>query len=317
MTAREVKESAFLKCILDGGGVSFLEYHDRYFVRTPEGVEELVTEQEEVIKDGKTLYRERPLFKSTLQRALKDCNAIHSSVQSAALSRKGLTAVFENYYSCKGIKWTSYGTDFQPIVKTWSFCAGAIYSALTLDPEKLFSFPFYAQKRSAMSLSFSPSICLELSQPGKNQIAVFRTGITYFQTNHVITVRPNFSDTEKIEQRTEMSRLEVPLSVRFNLGHGKVMPYLAGGLGLNLVLSAHDRFVFHRTYSGISEQKEVLPFSRVFFNPLVAAGVSIPVAEHAVIIEGSLSNSVFVLSPGTNHPSAYITAFGLRAGFSF
>jgi hypothetical protein len=311
-TEYSTSRKVFLECVVKSK-VSFFLYRDRFFLKSGDGVEELVEVNEEIQKNGKSFTTTRPLYKSVLQKQMEDCSTIHENLVNTSLSEKSLAALFKNYASCIGHEAVAFDTRNSKTHKTrYGFTLGLLAADLNLKTESYPRYSFGETASGSASFSFTPSFFMELGISKKFDLC---TGITWYYTKNelrsesaVTNLTHNFS--------LEVSRIEIPVLVKYTLSNGALKWSLKGGVGFDGVVKNDHSLIVSTTGSGyvLSEYTNDLKENGLVMNAMGGICTEFLIGNRSFLIEGFYNKSGSLVKTETH---ASLEGFKFSLGMFF
>ena len=306
----------FLECAFKGK-VNLFFYKSQYFIEFDNSIKELVEVKDQVQKDGKSFVIKRPVYRSVLQAAMVDCKDTYQNVSTVALNKKSLIDLFKKYHACAGANFSiDESTSEKPSLRM-GLSGSILYSSMKFSSGAAgFSTGHAAlDNSSATDVSFVPSIWIELFRPGFSRKFRVRTGINYYSPASYNVINESSSTGLRKEFSLKISRIEVPILLKYFFTRESKGFYVVGGLGIGGILTFDDDLKTY-TYPGNSylSGSTALEPNSIVFQVSGGLGFEMPVGNRSLFIEacGGTTGSV---TPTQSPIGADITALMVTAGF--
>ncbi|HEX5170582.1 MAG TPA: outer membrane beta-barrel protein [Cyclobacteriaceae bacterium] len=286
----------FLECIVKSN-INLFFYRDRFFVKSENGLEELVEVKEVVKRDGKAFTVKRPLYKSVLQKQMNDCSFIHEKIAKTTLTKKGLLKLFNDYAACTGHEAIVFESGSEQTTKVrFGAGLGVLVADLNLKSDANYRYTFGDYGSGDPSVSFTPSFFVELGMSSRFDVC---TGLNwYFTKNNFHAESPSANLVNDFS--LEASRIEVPLLFKYALTKGNIKWSLKAGCGFNGVIKYDSRLIVS-TSSGyvLDEYNNDLKKNSFLVNGMGGVCAEFLLGNRSFSLEGDYSKSGSIVQSGT------------------
>lgn len=260
-------EMVFLECIVRGKASLFF-YSSRYFIRMNGNLEELVQTKEEVKRDEKVYTIKHPIYKSVLQKEMGDCPKAIETIMTTDLTQKSLTRLFVSYQECVGNTATVYASsDPDGIGIRLGFSGGILSSDLVFKSNNQGRYIFADGGSLDQTVTFTPSLLVELTYPRLTDKLHLRTGLTYYSTASEIHTKSSSTGLSN-DFTLETSQIEIPILLKYTLAGRSLKLSVLGGAGVNnflkwknhLVVSTQQGYILNEYDNDLDKKSMFLNF---------------------------------------------------------
>lgn len=301
----------FLTCLVKNStGPSLYSHRSRFFVKSANEIEELEEVKIEVTKNGKIFNEKRPFYKSILQKHLNDCSTIHERVLNSTLTEKSLVNLFKDHAACTGRDATVFDVERIRTKKTrYGFTVGLLATNLKLQSDNNHRYIFGEYASRSTSFNFTPSFFFELRLSNRFDLC---SGINWYSTKHDLHSE-NTANNLTHKFSFEVSRIELPILVKYSISQRTVKWSLKGGGGLNHLIKYENRLVISSTGSGyvLNEYVNDLKKNSLVLNAMGGLCAEFLLGNRSCLVEGYFSRTGSIVSTETH---ASISGFKLAIG---
>ena len=304
------------KVFLDGivqSKVSLFVYRNRFFLNADDGVKELLEVKEQIQRNGKAVMVTRPLFKSVLQKQMEACTNIHEKLVDTNLTEKSLTALFKDYASCTGNNVVILDKQRPENDRTrYGFTLGVLAADLHLEPRTHLRYSFSEHASGNTSITFTPSFFMEFGISKRFDLC---TGLTWYYTKNELHAKSTVTNLTH-DFLLELSRIEIPILIKYTISNGNVKWSLKGGCGLNGIVKYENTLAISVTSSGnvLEEYTNDLNKNGLFLNGMGGVAAEFAIGNRSFLMEGMYSRSGSVVASGTH---ARLEALKFSVGMYF
>jgi hypothetical protein len=276
-------------------------------------VKELVEVKEESQRNGKPVIVTRPLFKAVLQKEMEACSNIHEKLINTDLTEKSLVALFKDYASCTGNDVVILDKQRPENDRTrYGFTLGVLAADLHLEARTHVRYSFSGHASGNTSITFTPSFFMEFGISKRFDLC---TGLTWYYTKNELHAKSTVTNLTH-DFFLELSRIEVPILIKYTLSKGNVKLSLKGGCGFNAMVKYENTLAISVTSSGnvLEEYTNDLDKNGLFLNAMGGVAAEFVLGNRSFLVEGLYSKSGSVVASGTH---ARLEALKFSVGMYF
>jgi len=244
----QITEGSFVE-VLIVGQMSLYKSKDKYLVKKDSLLIDLHSNIQKIIIDGKMAAVEKSRWRGNLSYLLSDCLKNSSSLTSnIILKEKNLAKLIIKYNSCKGSEYKEYKAN-----KPWTkFEFGATIGVSKSDIRTANKPAAYSYLSDSYN-SIDPSIgvLFAIYAPRIMEKIALQGELHYSKSSFSDLVRLDGIRTKFHDTYIKLTRLSIPLSVKYSFPEKKYCFYIQGGINYDYHLSSETRLLSEEVYGSV------------------------------------------------------------------